>query len=149
MAKAKKAEIQIKRLSQSYKLAPKLVCQIQIAVVHFIALYEAELWWKKPKNLKNKIQLLVNRQIRAITGMYPSTFIQPLLNEAGIIQARILLNYQQRIYVYCLLLLPENHPAKKILPVSFKKEDGDTQPRDQPKDILLWTSNEKTNIYKQ
>lgn len=47
MAKARIVEIYIKRLTQSYGLAPRLVWQIQIAVISFITLYGAELRWKK------------------------------------------------------------------------------------------------------
>ena len=149
MAKARTAEIQIKGLTRSYGLAPGLVRRIQIAAVQSIALYGAELWWKGQKNLEDKMQLLVNRQARAITGMYPSTPIQPLLSEAGLVPARILLSHRQRMYAYRLLSLPEDHPAKEILPVSFRKGDGDTQPGDQPEDTLLWASNERTSTYGQ
>ena len=61
MAKARTAEIQIKGLTQFYGLDPGLVCQIEIAAIQSIALYRAELWWKRQKNLEDKMQLLVNQ----------------------------------------------------------------------------------------
>ena len=92
---------------------------------------------------------MINRQARAITGMYPSTRIQPLLSEARLVPAQILLNHRQRMYAYRLLSLLEDHPAKEILPVSFRKGDGDTQPGEQPEDTLLWASKDRANTYGQ
>ena len=51
------------------------------------------------------------------------------------------------MYTYRPLSLPEDHPVKNILPISFRKGDGDTQPRDQPENILLWAKNGKANTY--
>ena len=45
LTKAKTAEIQVKRLSNTYGLASGIVRQIQIATVQSIALYGAEFWW--------------------------------------------------------------------------------------------------------
>ena len=90
--KAKSAEIQIRGLTRTYGLAPGLVRRIQIAAVQSIALYGAELWWKRQKNHEHKVQLLINRQARAITGMYSSTPVQPLLSKAGLVPAQVLLN---------------------------------------------------------
>lgn len=77
----------------------------------------------------------------AITGMYPSTPIQLLVREARLVPAHILLDPRQRMYAYRLLSLPEDHPAKDILPVSLRKGDRDTQqpelPGDQPEDTFL------------
>lgn len=67
LSKAKTAEIQIKRLSGIYELAPGLVRRIQIAAVQSMALYGAELWWRGQKNHEHKVQQLLNRQARAIT----------------------------------------------------------------------------------
>ena len=82
-------------------------------------------------------------------GMYPSISIQPLLREAGLIPAWILLSHQQRMYAYRLLLLPDDHPAKEILPVSFRKRDGDIQLGDHSKHTFLLASNERTSTYGQ
>ena len=84
LLRARTAEIQIKGLTRTYGLAPALVRRIQIAAVQSIALYGAELWWKQQKNHESTVQKLLNRQARAITGMYPSTPVHPLLCEAGL-----------------------------------------------------------------
>lgn len=84
------------------------------------------MWLKRQKNHKHKVQQLINRQARAITRMYPSMPIQPLLSEARLVPAQILLDHRQRMYTYRLLSLPEDHPTKNILPVSFRKGEEDT-----------------------
>lgn len=54
--------------------------------VQAIAFYGSELWWRGQKVHQEEIQKLVNRQGRAITGMYRSTPIGPLMSESGLIQ---------------------------------------------------------------
>lgn len=78
-------------------------------MVQSIALYGVELWWKGQKNHGQTFQKLVNRQARSITGMYSSAPIHPLLSEAGLIPAKILLDSCQkkvRILVTHLAPLP-------------------------------------------
>lgn len=94
LTKAKTVEIQIKYWSGTYELSSGLVRQIQIAAVEFVALYGAELQWKHQKNQESKVQQLINRDVKAITGMYPSTPIQALMSELGLIPTRILLDHQ-------------------------------------------------------
>lgn len=84
-------------MSGSYGLAPGLVRRIQVAAVQSIALYGTELWWRGQKTMSCKVQQLINRQARAITGMYPSTPIQALMSEAGLVPAQTLLNHRQRM----------------------------------------------------
>ena len=62
---------------------------------------------------------MINRQARAITSMLKTTPIGPLICEAGLTPAEALLEARQLRYTTWLLGLPEGHPAKKILPVSF------------------------------
>ena len=72
--------------------------------------------------------------------MYPSTPIQALISESGLVPARILLDHRQRMYTYRLLRLPDDHPTKNILPISFRNGDGDTTREDmQPRNTLAWT----------
>ncbi len=75
------------------------------------------------KNHERTIQQMINRQARSITGMYPSTLIHPLLCEAGLVPASILLDYRQRQYTHRLLSLSDSHPTKEILPISLREED--------------------------
>jgi len=66
---------------------------------------------------------MINRQARAITGMLKTTPVGPLVHEAGLAPAEALLETRRLRYTTQLLSLPENHPAKKILPVSFREGD--------------------------
>ena len=74
----------------------------------------------------------MNRQARAITGMFRSTPEGPLVREAGLIPAKALLDTRQKRYCSRLLSLPDGHPTKEILPVTMRKGDRDTQPDNQP-----------------
>lgn len=55
-----------------------------MAVVESVALYGAELWWRGQKDRLDGIQLIINRQARAITGMLKTTPIGPLIREARV-----------------------------------------------------------------
>ena len=145
--RARIAEIQIKDLTKTYGLMPGLVRRIQLAVVQSTALYGAELWLKGQKNHKDTFQQLFNRQARSITGMYPSTPIHPLLCEAGLTPASIVLDSRQRLYAYQLLSLPDEYPTKKILPVSLRIGDGALD--ELPENNLMWTQNARPSSYGQ
>ena len=88
------------------------------------------------KNHENTVQKLLKRQTRAIIRMYSSTPVHLLLCEAGLIPAKLLLNYCQQTYAYWLLTLPDHHPTKNELPVSLKKRDESSQPGEQPDDTF-------------
>ena len=49
--KTQNAEIQIKNLTKMYRLASRLVCRIQLAVVQSTILYSAEFWQKGQKTM--------------------------------------------------------------------------------------------------
>ena len=138
MRKARAAEHQVQRLCQSHGLAPGLARQVQVAAVQSVALYGAELWWQGQKDRLAGTQLMINRQARAITGMLKSTPVGPLVREAGLTPAEALLEARQLRYTTRLLSLPENHPAKKILPVSFREGDQHTQPGEQTPGNRQW-----------
>lgn len=149
LRKAEVAENRIKGLSRMYGLAPALVRRIQIAAVQSVALYGAELWWKNQKNHQDEIQKLINRQARTITGMYPSTPIAALMNEARLIPAHILLDFCQRKYACRILSLPDSILTKEILPFSLQVGDGNVQPGEQPENDLLWSSSQRSTLYGQ
>ncbi|ODM18159.1 hypothetical protein SI65_06030 [Aspergillus cristatus] len=138
MRKARAAENRVQRLCQSHGLAPGLARQVQVAAVQSVALYGAELWWQGQKDRLVGIQLMINRQARAITGMLKSTPVGPLVREAGLAPAEALLEARQLKYTTRLLSLPENHPAKEILPVSFREGDQHTQPGEQTPGNRQW-----------
>lgn len=124
-------------------LAPGLIKRIHLAVVKPTALYGMELWWRGQKNHEQTLQKLINRQACSITGIYRSTSIHPLLSEAGLIPANILLDSRQKKYAYRLLTLPDEHPAKNTLPISMREGNGSLQPGEQPDNTLMWIENTK------
>ena len=126
-----------------------LVRKIQIAAVQTITLFEAEIWWRGQKTYQEKIQKPLNRQGRAITGIYQSTPIGPLMGKLGLIPAHILLDYRQRIYAYRLLTLPDGNPAKDILPITLRSGDGSAQPGEQPENDGIWAHNQRAKNYGQ
>lgn len=71
---------------------------------------------------------MTNRQARAITGRLKTTPIGPLVREASLAPADVLLEARQLSYTTWLLGLPQGHPAKKILRVSFREGDLYAQP---------------------
>ncbi len=118
-------------------------------VVQSIALYGAELWWRGQKNHEHIIQKLINRQGRAITGIYPSTPIHPLLSEAGLIPAQLVLDSRQKTYASWLLTVPNCHPTRQILPKSRREGDENSEPGEQPEDTLIWTKSTKPKTLSQ
>ena len=147
LQKARTANIQIKGLTQTYGLASTLIRRIQIVVIQFIALYRAKLWWRVQKNQETTIQKLLNQQRRAITDIYPSTPIHPLLSKAGLISAKFLLDFRQKSYVYQLLTLPKYHPTKQILLIILREGDENSQPGEQPEDTLMWVESAKRKVF--
>ena len=131
--KAQAADSKIKSLIQTYIFSPRLVQKIQIAAVQVIALFGSKIWWHRQKVYKKKIQKLLNRQRRAISGMYESTPITPLMEKVGLIPVAIMLDYYQRRYTYRLLTLADGHPIKDILPISLKIGDEKSQPEELQK----------------
>ena len=75
LKKAHAAQARIRGLTKSYGLPPGLVRKIEIAAVQSIALFGAEIWWRGQKTHQEELQKLLNKQARAITGMYQSTLL--------------------------------------------------------------------------
>ena len=69
--------------------------------------------------------------------MYFNISLHPLLCEAGLIPASILLDYRQRRYTYRLLSLSDLHPTKEILSISLREGDRGFQPGKVPDNTYL------------
>lgn len=132
LRKARMTEARVQALCQQQGLAPGLVRKIQVTAVQAVALYGAELWWQGQKDRLGGIQRLINQQARAITRMFRTTPIGPLVREAGIGPAETLLEARQLAYTARLLGLPADHLARQILPISFCEGDQHAQPGEQP-----------------
>lgn len=72
-------------------------------------------------------QSLINRQGRAITGMFRSAPPRTLTHEAGLPLALSLLNNRQRRYRFRVLMSPVMYPTNNILPTTPR--EGDEQPQ--------------------
>lgn len=81
--------------------------------------------------------------------MYRSTPIGPLMSEAGLIPAEIMLNERQRKYAHRLLTLLDGHPTKDILPVSLRLGDGSAQPGEIPENDEIWSLNQRVKTLGQ
>lgn len=81
--------------------------------------------------------------------MYRSTPIAPLMGEAGLIPAAIMLDYRQHRYAYRLLTLADGHLTKDILPISLKIGDGGAQPGELPENDEIWSTNQRVRTYGQ
>ena len=145
MKKAKAAEARLRGIVGTYGLAFGLVRRIQIAAVQATALYDAELWWKGQTKQEKEMQKLMNRQARAITGMFRSTPEALIVREAGLTSAKALLNARQRGYGGRLLSLPDGHPIKEILSITLRKGDEAAQPGEQSIDDNEWAEGRGQN----
>ena len=47
------------------------------------------------------------------------------------------------------LSLPDQHPAKEILPISLRVGDGASQPDELPDNNLMWTQDARPTLYRQ
>jgi hypothetical protein len=128
LQKAQKAEARVRALCKQRGLPSGLVRKIQRAAVQAIALYGAELWWQGQKDRVGGFQRLINKQARAVTGMFRTTPIGPLVKEAAMEPAETLLEARQLGYTTRLLGLPKDHPARQILPITFRDGDQHAQP---------------------
>jgi hypothetical protein len=132
LQKAKTAERQVRALCRRHGLPPGLVRRIQKAAVQLVALYGAELWWQGQKDRLGNLQRLINQQARAIIGAFRTTPIGPLVREAALEPAENLLEARQLGYTTRILGLPKDHPARQVLPVTFREGDQHAQPGEQP-----------------
>jgi ribonuclease HI len=138
LRKARNAEARVQSLCQAQGLPPGLARRIQVAAVQSVALFGAELWWRGQKDRLDGIQTMINRQARAVTGMLKTTPVGPLVKEAGLAPAEILLEARQLNYTTRLLGLPDDNPAKGVLPTSFREGDQYAQPGEQTPGNRTW-----------
>ena len=81
--------------------------------------------------------------------MYPSTPIDALISESGLIPAHALLDFRQRKDAHRILSLPDSIPTKEILPITLCIGDGNAKPNEQPEKDAIWASNEPITAYGQ
>ncbi|KAM0708550.1 hypothetical protein Q7P35_005202 [Cladosporium inversicolor] len=147
MASAKGALQRVASLSSSNGgLSVSLMRRVVVAAVTSVALYGSEIWWKGQQDRVNKLQLLLNRQARAITGLLRSTPLAFLRDQACLPPARDLLDQRQTRYAIRALGADSDHPTHQLLPAGFRLgelygyEDTTIQPSS-----IGWTRPEKTH----
>lgn len=85
-----------------------------------VALFGAEVWWRGQKDRERRLQLLINSQARAITGLLKSTPIAFLLETACLPYARDLLDQRQSCFAVRALRAAQDHPTHQLLPANFR-----------------------------
>jgi hypothetical protein len=135
MAKAREMEKSIQRLHGQYGMTQGNVRKVTTAVIQASALFGAEIWWRGQKSRSEEIQVMFNRQARAIMGCMKTTPIAALLAEARMTPATVFLDNKQRRYAERLVGLPKDHQARSIIPETILKapprggeEDEDYRP---------------------
>lgn len=117
-----------------------------MAAVTSVALYGSEIWWRGQKDRLDKVQLLLNSQARAITGLLKSTPRVFLRAESCLPTAQDLLDHRQARFAARALNANGDHPSHQLLPANFRfgelhRHEGATG---QPSSID-WMRPEKTH----
>ena len=97
MKKARAAEAGLRTLTKPYGVVPESVRAVQMACVQAAALYGSEVWWDpSEEGRRDDLQLLLNRQARAILGALPTTPQGKLIRESGLTPAPVILDARQQ-----------------------------------------------------
>lgn len=147
IASAKGALQRVSSLSRSNGgLSADLMRRVVVAAVTSVALYGSEIWWRGQKDRVKKVQLLLNSQARAITGLLTSTPLAFLRTESCLPTAQDLLDRRQTSFAVRALNANGDHPTHQLLPANFRlgelyRHEGATG---QPSSIG-WMRAEKTH----
>jgi retron-type reverse transcriptase len=124
MASAKGALQRISSLSRSSGgLSVNLMRRVAVAAVTSTAMYGSEIWWRGQKDRLEKVQLLLNSQARAITGLLRSTPRTFLWEASCLPTARDLLDHRQTRFAARALNADGDHPTHQLLPANFRFGD--------------------------
>lgn len=147
MASARGALQRVSSLSRSNGgLSVNLTRRVVVAAVTSVAMYGSEIWWRGQKDRVHKVQLLLNSQARAITGLLKSTPRAFLQTASCLPDAQDLLDHRQTKFAMRALNANGGHPTHQLLPANFRfgelhRHEGATG---QPSSIG-WTKPEKTH----
>jgi len=147
MASAKGALQRVASLSRGNGgLSINLMRRVVVAAVTSVALYGSEVWWRGQQDRENKLQLLLNRQARTITGLLRSTPLAFLRDQVCLPSARDLLDNRQTRYAVRALGANGDHPTHQLLPANFRLGElyGYESATVEPSSIG-WTRPEKTH----
>jgi len=147
MASARGALQRVSGLSMSNGgLSVNLMRRVVVAAVTSVAMYGSEIWWRGQKDRVHKVQLLLNSQARAITGLLRSTPRALLQTASCLSDAQDLLDHRQTKFAMRALNANGDHPTHQLLPAKFRfgelhRHEGATG---RPSSIG-WTKPEKTH----
>jgi len=105
--KARRAQSRVRSLMTKKGLSLEGCQRIQIAAVQAVALYGAELWWKKQKGKAQEVQKILNEQGRRVTGCFRTTPQGALMNDAGLRLANAIFNNWVRRYKMRQMMMPD------------------------------------------
>jgi hypothetical protein len=120
LKEGQKALGRLRRLTGQMGLAPVNCRKVMTACIQSVAMFGAELWWKGDKvqgtmERGNELQLLVNKQARAVTGCFGTTNLGALAMESGLRPATAQLENRQRHFGLRLLSLPDGDQAREVV----------------------------------
>lgn len=121
MASAKGALQRVASLSRSNGgLFVNLMRRVVVAAVTSVAMYGSEIWWRGQKDRLEKVQLLLDKQARAITGLLRSTPRAFLWEASCLPSAKDLLDHRQTRFASRALNADGDHPTHQLLPANFR-----------------------------
>lgn len=94
--------------------------RVVVAAVTSVAMYGSEIWWRGQKDRLRKVQLLLNSQARAITGLLRSTPRAFLQTASCLPSAQDLLDHRQTKFAMRALSADGDHPTHQLLPANFR-----------------------------
>jgi hypothetical protein len=121
MASARGVLDRVASLSRSNGGLPiNLMRRVVDAASTSVALYGSEIWWRGQQDRLKNLQLLLNRQARAITGLLRSTTLAFIQQELCLPYAEDLHDYRQTKYAVGAFSAEGNHPTHQLLPANFR-----------------------------
>lgn len=147
MASARGALHRVASLSRINGGLPiNLMRRVVVAAVTSVALYGSEVWWRGQQDRVNKLQILLNSQARAITGLLRSTPLVFLQAQACLPCAKDLLDHRQTRYAVRALGANGDHPTHQLLPANFRLGELYGYEGSTPQlSSIGWTRPEKTH----
>ena len=111
---------QLKRLIGQMGLSPANCRRVMSACVQSVAMFGAELWWKRGNvhrttGCVEELQLLVNWEVRTTTGAFRTTNLGALSMESGLRPATNQLENRQRRFGLRLLGLLQGEKAREMV----------------------------------
>jgi len=114
------AMARLRRLTGWMGLSPANCKRVMAVCVQSVAMFGAKLWWKGGNargttGWAEKLQLLVNQKVQAVTGAFRTTNLGALSMESGMRPAANQLENRQRRFGLRLLSLPQDERARDVV----------------------------------